>query len=176
MPFYTDKLSQLPRERRAYYLRQQKAQEEERRKLEARIGKAEMQRRELEKKRKALEASQTQAAELAKRRQELTAQINAMDKARSAKLADKATWKKRMKEARAERDALLLAFQKKQKEYNELAIKPAFTLLPGEAKKKEAARKELQRLESELDAAIMDVQVNLPNQARKARVPPGWLR
>ena len=37
---YTDKLSQLPRERRAYYLRQQKAQEEERRKLEARIGKA----------------------------------------------------------------------------------------------------------------------------------------
>ena len=132
---YTDKLSQLPRERRAYYLRQQKAQEEERRKLEARIGIAEMQRSELEKKRKALEASQTQAAELAKRRQELTAQINAMDKARSAKLADKATWKKRMKEARAERDALLLAFQKKQKDTTVLAIKPAFTLLPGEAKK-----------------------------------------
>ena len=74
------------------------------------------------------------------------------------------------------RDELYQAFLAAQEKYNGLATRANFTLLPGQAEEMEQAQKDTERLEGELDQVIQEIQFNIPEEARKAGIPPGWLR
>lgn len=173
---YTDKLSDLPKKRRAYYNKLLEEQKKKRRELEERIGKEELDRQEAERERRALVDQQIAAADRQRRIQEIDAQLEAIRKRRKTREDAKAAWANRMKNAHKRQADLLAEFRKTQKTYEAIAIKPSFTLFPGEAKKKEDLQKKLRQLEKELDATIHEVNVVIPTEARKAGVPPGWLR
>lgn len=173
---YTDKLSKLPKDRRAYYNRIEAKEREARKEAERKFGKEEMERRDLERKRQALERAEMAAAERLRQRQALDEQLKRIKKRYAARDQQKTMWVNRMATAKKKVQTLLAAFEKEQTEYKRLAMKPNFTMLPGEAQKLEAARKKVAALESELDAAIAQVQRVIPEQARKAGIPPGWLR
>jgi archaellum component FlaC len=173
---YTDQLSQLPPERRAHYNRERERKEAERRELESRLGADGL---------KALEDQEAQEAELKRkiaaadeeaRKQALEAQLKAIEASNQADSASEAQWKQRVQGARAELDTLLATFKRKQTEYSNIAIRVDFALLPGQAQKRDALRLELQALEKQIDAKIIEVEQTIPEAARKAGVPPGWIR
>lgn len=173
---YTDKLSDLPKARRAYYNKRRAEREKQRRELERRLGKEEVERREAERKRKALVDQQLAESERQRRLRAIDAQLLEIRKRRKARADTKAEWTDRMKAARKRQRTLLEEFRKTQKAYQTLAIKPSFTLFPGQAKEKQRLLARLTQLEKELDAAIHEVSVVIPTEARKAGVPPGWVR
>lgn len=173
---YTDNLSQLPPERRAYYNQLEEEAQKKRRELEQSIGKEELERREAEGRRQQLERAQLEEAE---RQQRLAAieEVLALIRQRSkVREENKAVWKERMAAAVKKRDETYQAFLAAQEKYNGLATRAGFTLLPGQAEEMEQAKKDMERLEGELDALIQEVQFTIPEEARKAGVPPGWLR
>lgn len=173
---YTDRLSDLPKERRAYYDKLRTEEEKKRRALESRIGREELERREAERARKVLVARQMAAAERQRRLRVLDAQLAVLRNRRKAREDAREEWAGRMKRARKRQGELLEAFRKTQKAYDAIAIKPSFTLLPGEGDEMQRLRARLEELEKQLDAAIHQVNVVIPTEARKAGVPPGWLR
>ena len=173
---YTDSLAKLPPERRRHYNKKIAARKEARQQLEREIGKEELSRREAERQKEALARKNLDAAERAKQMAKIQAQIEAYRKRSRGRDHAKKAWKARMQQARAKLDRLLARFEQVQTEYLSIAIRPMHTLLPGQAKKRDDAKKELARLEVEIDAAIVEVEETIPEQARREGVPPGWLR
>jgi colicin import membrane protein len=173
---YTDNLSSLTPERRAYYAKKKEEQEEKRRELEAAIGKEEMARRDAEAKKAELAQQKLADTERARRAVELDVMIRDIEERRRARDAAKAKWGGLMKQARQRLTTALAQFKEVQEKYNNLAMKVSYTLLPGESDEKQKAKEDMERLEKEVDAAILDVDETLPEKARKEGVPPGWLR
>jgi len=90
---------------------------------------------------------------------------------------NKVEWQQRMKEARSQLADV-------EKRYQELEAKRLEALGKGGIAtghregpmEAERIEQEMQALKSELDAAREQVEVVIPEEARKAGVPPGWLR
>lgn len=173
---YTDSLAELPNDRRAYYNRRQAEFDAQAREEEAALGAEEAERRRLERERAELAAKEIAEAERRERMAALDAQLARYRHQKLAAAADERRWRDRMKQARSQLQNLLAQFRKKQEEHQNLAMKPDFTRLPGEAQKQENLARELKTLEAAVDAQIELVEVKIPEEARRARVPPGWLR
>jgi len=173
---YTDNLGQLPPEAREFYNKQREEREEKRRQLEKAIGRDELERRETEAKRAEIEREKLEEAERARRLQAIDAQLKVWQAKDRERESSKSKWQMRMKNARDKLEKMLADFKKASEEYNSIAIKASFTLLPGEAEAMENAKKQMDALEGEIDKAILEVEVTIPEEARKAGIPPGWIR
>ncbi len=173
---YTDNLNDLPAERRAYYNKIKAEREQRRREEEQRVGKDELARRELESKRAEIQRAQIDEAERRTKLQALDAQIAGFQEKRRAQEADRARWRERVKAAKAKLQGLLAELEKQREIYENVATKANFTLLPGQSEEAEKAKEKMDELEPQIDAAILDVEETIPEEARKAGVPPGWLR
>ena len=173
---YTDKLSDLPKSVRAKYAAREAKKAQERRRLEASLGKAEVARREAEERRQRHLREQIAAAKQKQRRRELKAMMKRINKSSSERDAKKAKWQQRVSAARKKVDELYADFGKTRQAYDQIAVRADYALFPGENKQKGELKKKLDRLEKELDAALEELNVKIPNEARRAGVPPGWLR
>lgn len=173
---YTDNLSQLPPERRAHYNKLEEEAQKKRRELEQAIGKEELERREAEAQRVDLAKAQLEEAERQKRLAALDETLALIRQRAKSREENKATWRERMAAAIKKRDEVYQAFMSAQEKYNGLATRANFTLLPGQAEEMEQAKQDMERLEVELDQVIQEIQFTIPEEARKAGIPPGWLR
>ena len=173
---YTDKLSDLPNERRAHYNRLEEERARQRQELERAIGKEELERREAEAKRQELQRQQLDAEERARRMAAIDQVLEGIRERNKKREASKSAWQTRHKKAKEEVDRLLASFREAQKKWQNLATKADFALLPGQAKERDQARADMKKYEIELDKAIHELEVVLPEDARKAGIPPGWLR
>jgi DNA repair exonuclease SbcCD ATPase subunit len=173
---YTDNIGELPRDRREYYDKIKEEKERAHKELEQRLGKEEVARREAEAKKKELEHAQMDERERQQRMAAIDAAIKEVQAKQGAREAQREQWRKRMQDARQKLDQLLAQFKQKQEEANGIAIKPSFSWLPGEADRLDTLRKELARMEQEIDQLIDEVDNRIPEEARKAGIPPGFLR
>lgn len=173
---YTDKLVDLPPKVRAKYAEREAKKARERARLEASIGKREVERREAEEKRRAELERQIKVADQRRRRQELRALLKRLNEQEAEEEKKKALWKKRVKDARTAVKELFEKFTKTQQAYDNLAVRADYALFPGQAQEKDKLRKELAKLEKELDAALEELNVKIPTEARKQGIPPGWIR
>lgn len=172
---YTDSLAQLPPARRAYYNRKLQEQERKRREAVQRLGKDEYERREKEKELEALRKRQMDEAERKRRIAAINAVLDDIRQRKKSREADEAAWRKKAKEAKEKVDRLLAEFNETQEKYKKLALNRAYAL-PGQQQERLELQKKLEKLEPELDAAIEYLNFGLPEEARKAGVPPGWIR
>ncbi len=173
---YTDDLAELPADRRAHYGRLERAAKARQKARENQFGKAELERRAADAERKRIMAAQIEEGERARRLRAFEDTLKSVRKRSSKRAANRAAWKLRLKTAKEDMDKALKAFRTAQADYNALAMKPSFTLLPGQGQKKEALRAKLGGLEAEVDATVEQLYVVIPEEARRAGVPPGWLR
>ena len=173
---YTDNLAQLPSERRAHYNKLLEEADRRRRELESQIGKEELKKREMEAERGELLRKQAASRERARRLQAIDKELLAIREKRQAQEASKASWQKRVKDEKEKLEKLLKEFNETQETYRGLATKASFTLLPGQQEQMEAARVRLEELEREIDSSVELLSVTIPEEARKAGIPPGWLR
>lgn len=88
----------------------------------------------------------------------------------------KATWQGRMIAARQRLKQLLEAYKKAETAYNEVGTMASYTLLPGQAEQRDQAEATMKRLEPQIDSTIQEIEVKIPAEARRAGIPPGWLR
>jgi chromosome segregation ATPase len=173
---YTDSLAELPRERREHYNQKIAERELARRELEAAIGKEELARREAEAKRAEAERQAQDEKLRAERLAAFDAQIAAYKKRDQARQEQKKTWQQRLRTATTKLGQLLQEFRQKQERWSELATRASFTLLPGQNEERARLEKELASLEAQIDALIVEIDETIPEEARKAGIPPGWLR
>ena len=173
---FTDKLSELPKARRTHYNRLARQQKEAEQRIRRSLGKDEMARRKVESERREIESSNLAAAERTRRLQSIESRLEGYRKRNKATAAKKVEWQKKMKKGRGELAQLYRAFRDVEKKYNSIGVRASFTLLPGQAQERVDAKKKMQELIPKIDAAIRKVQVELPEAARRAGVPPGWLR
>jgi len=173
---YTDQLSDLPAERRAYYNRllAERAKRDEEAAKAARQTDAEIRAAEAERARLARQrmAEQEQRRRLA----EMDRTIDALKERNRQRDAAKAKWKKRVEQTRAALSKKLAAYRTTKQEWASLAIRADYTLFPGQVEKKQELQARMRELEAEVDQLVEELQVNIPEQARKEGVPPGWLR
>lgn len=173
---YTDKLSDLPKERRAYYNRllaelEKKNEEAER---EAERDQAEIRKAEAERQR--LERARIAARKRRERLAALDATIEALRERNRARQRAKEQWTKRLESTRRELDRKLKAYRTTKRDWQALAIQAEYALFPGQVKKKQELREKMLKLQREVDALVHELNVEIPEEARKAGVPPGWLR
>ena len=173
---YTDSLAQLPPKRRAYYNKKLQEREEKKQEQIRRLGKEEYERREKEKQLAALKEKQMDEEERQRRVAALNRVLSEMRQKVAKREAHKKEWQEKMAKAKKEVQRLLGEFNETQEKYKNLATKASFSLLPGQAQEMEKLRQKLPELEAQLDAAIEHLEFELPEQARKAGIPPGWLR
>lgn len=173
---YTDKLSDLPNARRAYYNKQEQEAAERQKARENQFGKEELKRRAAEAERAKLMKAQMEEQERSRRLAALDETLKSIERSKAKRGANKAAWQKRIKDARARLQENLQSFRKTQDAYNALAMKAGFTLFPGQAEEKERLRKQVTELEAKVDASIHEVYVTIPEEARKAGALPGWIR
>lgn len=173
---YTDKLSDLPPERRAHYARLEQEAAERKQAQENMLGKEEVARREAEAEKQRLAKAQLDEQERLRRMQELNRVLEDLDRRSQARDQQKRFWQDRLKRADETLAKKLAEFREAQEAHDAIAIKPAFSRFPGETEKLQELEAALVKLEAEVDAAIQERWVTLPEDARKAGVPPGWLR
>lgn len=172
---YTDNLAQLPPDKREYYNKLREEREEKRREAERTLGKEEVQRREAEAQKAALEQARMEEAERQKRLSAIDETLKVIQQKTKDREANRETWRKRMQDAVARQVELLKQFNALQERVSQLVLK-SYTLLPGEAEELEKSRKQLGELEKAIDQQIEEVEVRIPDEARKAGIPPGYLR
>lgn len=178
---YTDKLSDLPRERRVHYNKmlaeREKAAQQAKEEAEDRasaLTEAEEERARLVAE---VEARRADARERnAARLRELDEVIELLSARAQELQAQKARWKRKIGDARAELKARLAEFEKVQEEWAALAIKVDYAQFPGQRQRQQELRERLDALEPQIDALIHRIEVEIPAQARRAGIPPGWLR
>ena len=173
---YTDKLSDLPPDRRAHYARLEEEAAQRRQAQENMLGKEEVARREAEADKQRLATAQLEEAERQRRMADLDAVLQDLERRRDARDKSRAYWQQRHKKAKETLQQKLTEFRQTQEAFNALAIKPAFTLFPGQAEERDRLKAAMDKLEGEVDAAILELYTTLPDDARKAGVPPGWIR
>jgi len=173
---YTDRLGDLPADRQRHYNQLERERQATRERLERELGKEELERREAEQKAEALRRQQANAAQNARELAEIQARIDLYKRRAEEREAQKAVWQTRLRLAKEKLADLLRKFREAQERYNGIALKPMHTLLPGEAEERENARKAVEALEPQIDRTIQEIEIDIPESARKAGVPPGWLR
>lgn len=171
---YTDSLAQLPKERRIHYNKLLAERKKAAEKVREEVAEDEEAQRKAEAERARLraEADARNAARL-KAIDETIARLRAKSRAREAK---KQEWQARISAVEKKLDDKLATFQKVQEEYKGLAIKVEYTLFPGGRQRKLELKDQLDELEKEIDGLIHELQVEIPEEARKAGIPPGWVR
>lgn len=173
---FTDKLSDLPPDRREYYNKLREERDAKDREAEQRLTPEQRQAREAERNKEETLRKRAEAEDDARRKVAIEQELMAL-KSRSQSLEGRRdAWRKRMQEAREKLGKLLDEYKKASEEYEGLAIKPSFTLLPGQADQLEAAKAKMEKLEKDVDAQVEEVEVTIPEEARKAGIPPGYLR
>jgi hypothetical protein len=173
---YTDNIGELPPDRRAVYEKEKEQREQAHRELEQKLGKEEVARREAEAKKKELERAQMDEKERAQRMAAIDATLKEIQAKSGARAAGRDQWRKRISDARQKLDATLASFRAKQDEASAISIKPSYSWLPGEGEKLEQLKKELDVLEKQIDGLIDEIDNRIPEEARKAGIPPGYLR
>lgn len=173
---YTDNLSDLPEDRRAMYNRKIAERERAQEELERAVGKEEVERREAEAKRQEIERQVKDEQERKQRIAAFDAQIRNYRAREQAREKGKLQWQTRMKAAKQKLEQQLAEFNQKQEEFASLATRADFTLLPGQVGQRDDLQKKLKVLEQSIDALIVEIDETIPEQARKAGIPPGWLR
>jgi chromosome segregation ATPase len=171
---YTDRLSALPKERRRHYnrLEAERARQAERVKSEVASDEAARKAAEAERSRLRAEADARNEARL----RALDAEIQRLRKKNEARDRVKAQWTQRYRQTKAELQETLAAFERTQQQYQELAIKAEFALFPGQKEEKFKLLDQLKALEARVDRLNHELTVAIPEQARKAGIPPGWVR
>lgn len=173
---YTDNLSQLPPDVRAYYAKIQEARDAKRKELERTLGKEELERRDAEAKREELAKQALAEDERARRMAGLDAALAQIAKRRADREAAKKAWQERIQRAQRDLDKKLSEFREMSEAWSRLAIQPSHTLLPGQSDERDQLKARLEKLEKEVDALVVEIEETIPDEARKAGVPPGWLR
>ncbi len=173
---YTDNLAQLPQEQQRHYAEEERKRAEERQRLEASLGKEELERREAEAKRQLLERQQMDEAERRRQMEELDQAILEIQKRRAEREGVWNQWRQKIVAARAQQQEVWKKYQAALATFESLGIKPSFSWLPGEAEQFEQAQKDMERWGKELEALNQLIEFTIPDQARKAGVPPGYLR
>jgi hypothetical protein len=173
---YTDSLAQLPDERRAYYNRLEQERERQRQEQMRSLGKEEFERRENERKLEELQRQELDEQERQRRAAAINAVLEQIKERQRERDSSQSVWRNKAAEARKKVDGLLAEFNTTQETYQNLATKASFTLLPGQQQEMLELKEKVDKLEKELDLAIEYLEFGLPEEARKAGVPPGWIR
>jgi chromosome segregation ATPase len=173
---YTDNLSQLPDDRRAYYNKLEQERERQRQEQIQKLGKEEFERREQEKKLEELKNQELNETERARREAEINAVLERIRERQKARDASQTTWQNKAAEARKKVADLLAEFNATQEKYQSLATRASFSLLPGQQQEMIDLKAKLDQLEKDLDLAIEYLEFTLPEEARRAGIPPGWIR
>jgi hypothetical protein len=173
---FTQSLAEVPTEKRKEYQKAQQARAEERERLERTLGKDEVQRREAEAARQRADREAQNAADREARLRAIEERLADGARQREAEDKLKQTWQQRMKAAKQRRAQLWVEYQKAKAEWEALAMRAPGTLFPGEAEARDAALERMKKLEPQLEEANADVVEKIPDEARRAGIPPGWLR
>ncbi len=173
---YTDSLSDLPRERREHYNRMREKEAEKEEELKAKIGAEEYARKKAEEEKERLLQEKADQQERQRRIAQINSQLNAYRAAEQKREREKLMWKTKMQTSKDKLQKLLKEFNEASEKANSLGMRASHTLLPGQAQEQQNARKKMKQLEPQIDKQIHEVQVQIPEDARKAGVPPGWLR
>lgn len=173
---YTDSLAQLPPARRAYYNKLLRDREARQKKIEKAVGKETVDKERMEKERAALLSAKIEEEDRQRRIAAIDAQLDRIRTRRAAKKASRKSWSDRISTTKKALKKALAEFRDAEKKYSAVAIKGGYGLLPGEAAKMKKAKTAMDALEKDIDTANEELTVKIPEEARRAGVPPGWLR
>lgn len=173
---FTDQLSDLPPERRAYYAKRKKEADKKLaaiRAAQSPEARAKADRAEEARRQKQKAELERQTAENRTKFLQMTQKLKAEGKRKSD---EKRYWKERIKDAEAELDAALAAYRKAKKEWASLSVNATYTLFPGQVQRRQEVQASLPELAKKVEAANEYLTETIPQEAKKAGVPPGWLR
>ena len=177
---YTDSLAQLPSSSPRLLQQPRKAAEgAPRERLEKARGKDSVEKERMEAERARILKMKIEEEERQRRLAAIDVQLKEV---RCASEADRpyrepaTKWKKRIQDAKADLKKKVAEFEKVQESYNSVAIKGGYGLFPGQAEQMQKDKKKLDALEREIDELNNELTVKIPEDARRAGVPPGWLR
>ncbi len=177
---YTDRLSELPKQRQRHYAKieaEKEAQEQEQR---AALGDEEYQRQQAEKKRVQLQKAQIAEEERKARLAELDVVLQRLRAKNKKRAAKKDYWVDRVVNLRkliADKLKQFNALQKQRtQEIGREQNVMGFARLPGPSKARKKIETKIKALEGELDGLAQELNVGIYHEARKAGVPPGWIR
>lgn len=173
---YTDKLSDLPKERRRYYNRLLAEQEKKNREAEKEVEARDAKIRRLEAERERLRRERIAAQERRRRLAALESTLESLREQNRARDKAKELWRERVRVAERDLAEKLEAYRDAKRAWQALAIRADYTLFPGQVTEKQELRERMEKLENEVDALAHQLNVVIPEEARKAGVPPGWLR
>ncbi|MEE2902354.1 MAG: DUF4124 domain-containing protein [Myxococcota bacterium] len=167
---YTDNLSALPPDRRAFYTKKKKERAKTRKQLEDKLGKEELERRETERKLRALEKKKLNAREFKRRKAALDARLRDFDRRRSARIGKIQDWQRKLDNARSKLKDKLKQHQALRKTADQAAFQYASTAMLAHAQRREKALKQMKKLEPEIDALAQKIRLEIPAKARAAGV------
>ncbi|MGF1511981.1 MAG: DUF4124 domain-containing protein [Myxococcota bacterium] len=171
---YTDSLAKLPKERRIYYnkLAEERAQKASAVQAEVDQDTAARKAAEAERARLQAEAKARNQARL----QELDAEIARLRSKNQIREKERDRWTSLYRQTKQRLQERLKAFEDTQQAYQALAVQAEFALFPGQKEKKFELYRQMKALETEIDDLNRRLTVEIPEQARKAGIPPGWVR
>ena len=173
---FTDRLSDLPPERRAYYNRKEAEAEKRRRAEERALSEQERRAVELEAERARVLAEETEAAQRRRRLAELDEALRAYRRQKAERAQRKAYWQEKRTQAETALNEALLAYRSAKKEWSGLATQAGFALFPGQQRRLQELQEALPKLAAAVETRNHYLSVTLPEEARRAGIPPGWLR
>ena len=167
---YTDSLSALPAARRAYYVKKKREREQKREAMERRVGKEELDRREAEKKLKALNKKKLSKRQYAAQKAALDARLRDFDQRRKQRQDKIQAWQGKMDKLKANLNQKITELKKLREEANQAAFRYSSTAMLVHAQTREKCLKRLNVLEKEIDQLTHQIEIELPAKARKAGV------
>jgi hypothetical protein len=167
---YTDSLSALPAKRRAKYVKRQRDRKQKREALEKRVGKDELERREMETKMRALDKKTLGQREYSARKSALSGRLRDYDRRRKERKDKIQGWQGQMDALKSRLRSKVAEFDKTKKEFQQAAFQYSSTAMLIHAQNREKASKKLKILEKEIDALMQKIKVDLPAKARAAGV------
>ena len=167
---YTDSLAALPAERRAYYTKRKRERANQRKRLEDKLGKEELERRETERKLEALRKKNLNAREYRQRKAALDARLKSFDRRRSARKGKVQEWQSKLDKARGKLSEKVKQHAQLRKTADQAAFQYASTAMLAHAQRREKALKEMKKIEREIDALTQTIRRDIPAKARAAGV------
>ena len=172
---FTDKLSDLPPERRAYYSKKAKAAEDQRRRERARKAPEQLRREALEAQRAQLARKKLNKEAEQHRRREFEDMLREIRKEKEKQEQANQFWREKKSEAEQALADALSRYNEALKEWESLAIKASFSLFPGQRVRLNKLQQALPQLAAAVEAANTYLTETLPAEARRAGIPPGVL-
>lgn len=172
---FTDSLAALPEKVRGEYNAKLAAREAQRAELERSLGKDELERRDAEAQRARVQQEIADQAERQARLEAIDARLKAYAEADRQRQSQKKHWQDRVRSAKARLQKLYQDFKAAEASYAEISMRVSQTLLPA-GDELAQAKATMDLLVPQIDAAIADIELKIPDEARRANIPPGWLR